>query len=129
MKYSVFYSTRTIRFVFVGLQVKLSGTSKFPHSSKIQPLLLSNKCRLPALMEWLIVRDKSGQRIDGLGIFHIFPRNGKQQIGWIPKDILEDVRAIIDAYSDIQVQIDSCCVDDLTPTFSKVSIIVSISAK
>ena len=61
--------------------------------------------------------EKQGTReiIKGLGIFSTFPRDDKQQIGWIPKEKVKDIELMLREFKKLNVTIESICTIDLIP--------------
>lgn len=66
--------------------------------------------------------------VRGFGIFYMFPSYGKHQIGWVPKEKIKDIELMMEEYKHLDAVIESVCIKDLTPTFRKVKILVSIFA-
>ena len=80
-------------------------------------------------METVIV-EKSGtfESIKGFGIFYDFPRYGKHQIGWIPKERVKDIEIMVEEYKHLDVVVESVFVHNILPTYRKLKILVSVFA-
>ena len=65
---------------------------------------------------------------NGIGIFYEFPRDGSQQIGWIPKKNITEVDLMRNTYSNLMIEtyISSIKMLEFT-SFKKVSIILEIN--
>ena len=93
-------------------------------STSFYKLAILNK--LAVDLESVEIEKPSGEKMKGFGVFYTFPRYGKQQVGWVPINHFKEVELMLDTYKNLDIFIDSFSMVDLTQTFRKVTILVSI---
>ena len=111
------------------MKLELSGTTKLPYSAKLVEHVRryhpnAEQCHVNVSIEDVYIKEIS---LNGIGIFYDFPGEGNQQIGWIPKNELAEVKLMRNTYSNLVMEayISSITMKEFT-LYKKLSILLEL---